>query len=78
MAYHRVAPPWSNANHALLARAVEDPVFMASVRATIYDEQRVLGWVKEGDVPKTFRIITLSLIDDWNHKRSSAFHGRAD
>lgn len=70
MATHRTALPWSSNNHAILARAADDPAFLADALRDGITAHAIHTWVASGDVPKTFRATMRALTDNWFHRQS--------
>ncbi len=63
---------WSGHSQDLLAQAITDPGFVATMRSRGIPESQLRLWVAQTDVPITFRGQLRGWVEDWAHAKASA------
>ena len=63
---------WSGRSQDLLAKAVADPAFVASIQAKGIPVAHLRLWVAQTDVPTTYRGRMRGWLEDWAHANAAA------
>lgn len=66
---------WSGRSQDLLARAITDPAFIATMMARGIPESQLRLWVAQTDAPTTFRGQMRGWVEDWAHAGAMARSG---
>lgn len=63
---------WSGRSQDLLAKAVNDPAFVASIQAKGIPVAHLRLWVAQTDVPSTYRGRMRGWLEDWAHANAAS------